>query len=208
MWCFSVRSTALGSFTVLVLLVLGCATPPERVGQRLFAGCLEDVDDRATLERGVFVCEGKQDPAPFAGNGRACGGCHVPGDGFGISVERIGRLPRDHPFFFDGIDEDQELLRGHGLVHVIAPGDIDEFRATPKLTHLRRLCDEDGRCGPLGLLGDRTRNLCAFTQQAIANHMAKTTARRPGQDFRPASTEECDALVAYLLSDLVAAPDY
>jgi len=194
-----------GRVGVLLLIAgsLGCATSAERVGQRLFAGCVDAVDDRATVERGVFVCEGKRDPAPFGGNGRACGDCHVPGDRFGLSAARVRELPWDHPVFFPGLDEDKELLRRHGLFHVIA-ADIDEFRASPKLTHLQRLCDEDGRCGPLGLLGDRTRNLCAFSQQAISNHLSKTTQRKPGQDFRTATQEECDALVAYMLSDLVA----
>jgi hypothetical protein len=202
MWMTRGWRAAVAALTIGI--TMGCATPPERVGQRLFAGCPDGVDDRATLERGVFVCEGRRDPAPFDGNGRACGDCHMPGDQFGISVRRIQRLHKDHPFFFPGIDEDPTLLREHGLVHVIAPGPIDEFRATPKLTHLQRLCDEDGTCGPLGLLGDRTRQLCAFSQQAIANHMTKTTARTPGRDFRTASSDECAALVAYMLSDLVA----
>jgi hypothetical protein len=196
------------SIAILLLwAMLGCATPPERVGQRLFAGCVESVDDDATIRRGVFVCEGPRDPAPFGGNGRACGDCHVPGDRFGISVARIRKLPRDHPLFFPGLDEDPKLLRSHGLIHVIAPAGIDEFRQTPKLTHLRRLCDDDGTCGSLGLLGDRTRQLCAFSQQAIKNHMAKSIARKPGVDFRPATREECEALVAYMLSNLVAAAD-
>ena len=77
-----------------------------RTGQRLFAGCVDAVDDDATLERGVFVCDGDRDPAPFGGNGRACGDCHVPGDAFAISLERIATLPRDHPLFFPGLDED------------------------------------------------------------------------------------------------------
>lgn len=193
--------------SVLVLvgavLIAACATPPERRGQRLFAGCPDGVDDAATARSGLFVCQGRRDPAPFDGNGRACGDCHVPGDRFGISVQRIATLPPDHPFFFAGIDEDPELLREHGLVHVLAPEGIDEFRQTPKLVHLQRSCDEDGNCDALGLLGDRVPNLCAFSMQAIANHMARTTNRVPGTDFRLPTAQECDWLVAYMLSDLV-----
>ena len=188
-------------------LVIGCATSPEREGQRLFAGCLDQVDDKATLESGLFVCDGDRDPKPFGGNGRACGDCHVPGDNFGVSVERIATLPGDHPFFFRGLDENQKLLREHGLVHVIVPGQIDEFRQTPKLIHLQNLCDEDGNCDALGLRGDRVRNLCAFSVQAITNHMAKTVNRVPGRDFRVPTKEECAWLVAYMLSDLVADQD-
>lgn len=194
------------SFLIVALLAAGCATPPERLGQRLFAGCRDAVDDEATRRRGLFVCEGERDPAPFEGNGRACGDCHVPGDAFGISVQRISQLPDDHPFFFAGLDEDQALLRSHGLVHVITPDGIDELRQTPKLVHLRRLCDDGGNCEALGLLGDRVPNLCAFTAQAISNHMARSVERVPGRDFRLPTTEECEWLVAYMLSDLVAGP--
>ena len=188
-------------------LVIGCATSPEREGQRLFAGCLDQVDDKATLRSGLFVCKGDRDPEPFGGNGRACGECHVPGDNFGVSVERIATLPDDHPFFIRGLDENQRLLRDHGLVHVIVPGQIDEFRQTPKLIHLQTLCDEDGNCDALGLLGDRVRNLCVFSIQAITNHMAKTVNRVPGRDFRVPTKEECEALVDYMVSDLVAHQD-
>lgn len=201
------RSAIRCAFPLLLAALLGgCATSEVRVGQRLFAGCRDRVDDAATLRTGQFVCRGKRDPAPFGGNGRACGDCHVPGDNFGISVARIGTLPRDHPFFFPGLDEDQRLLR-RGLVHVVAPGGIDEFRRTPKLVHLQALCDEDGNCDALGLLGDRVRNLCVFSIQAIGNHMAKTVDRVPGRDFRVPTAEECEALVAYMLSELVAGQD-
>ena len=188
-------------------LVVGCATSDEQKGQRLFAGCLDKVDDKASLKTGQFVCKGDRDPEPFAGNGRSCGDCHAPGDNFGISVERIGTLRDDDPFFFSGLDEDQNLLRAHGLVHVIVPGSIDEFRQTPKLVHLQSICDESGNCDALGLLGDRVGNLCAFSFEAIRNHMSKTVNRVPGKDFRAPTAEECEALVAYMLSDLVADQD-
>jgi len=195
------------SLVLVTALAAGCATSLERRGQLLFAGCLNTVDDRATLRGGLFVCRGGRDPEPFGGNGRACGDCHVPGDNFGISVERISTLPSDHPFFFGGLDENQRLLKERGLVHVIVPGQIDEFRQTPKLVQLRTLCDKDGNCDALGLLGDRVRNLCVFSIQAITNHMAKTVERVPGKDFRPPTAEECKWLVAYMLSDLVAGQD-
>jgi hypothetical protein len=191
---------------ITVVLVLGCASSQVREGQRLFAGCLNKVDDAASLDSGLFVCRGGRDPQPFGGNGRACGDCHVPGDNFGISAERIAGLPHDHPFFFPGLEEDQQLLRRNGLVHVIAPG-VDEFRQTPKLVHLQSMCDENGNCDALGLLGDRVRNLCVFSIQAVTNHMAKSVRRVPGEDFLIPTTEECEALVAYMLSDLVAGQD-
>ncbi len=196
------------SIGFLALLTLAsCVSSQVLKGQRLFAGCLDRVDDKATLRAGLFVCEGDRDPAPFDGNGRACGDCHVPGDNFGISATRIGSLPDDHPFFFPGLDDDQKLLRAHGLVRVVVAGQIDAFRQTPKLIHLQSMCDEDGNCDALGLLGDRVRNLCVFSIQAIMNHMAKTVNRMPGEDFRVPTSEECEALVAYMLSDLVAEQD-
>jgi hypothetical protein len=206
----AIRAAGLPAFAALataLALVVGCATSPERQGQRLFAGCREKVDDQATLRSGLFVCEGEREPAPFGGNGRSCGDCHVPGDNFGISVKRIAGLPDEHPFFFPGLDEDQQLLRNHGLVHVVTPDGIDEFRQTPKLVHLKKLCDDDGNCDALGLLGDRIPTRGAVSAQAIANHMAKTVARVPGKDFQPPSEEECEWLVAYMLSDLVAGQD-
>ncbi len=99
------------------------------------------------------------------------------------------------------------MLREHGLVHVIVPGQIDEFRQTPKLVHLQKQCDKRGRCDSLGLNGDRVPDLCAFTTQAISNHMAKTVRRVPGKDFRIPTRKECRWLVAYMLSDLVAEQD-
>ncbi len=119
------------SFLIFIMPMVCSAESQERKGQALFAGCLKKVDDKKTLKAGRFVCKGKRDPAPFGGNGRACGDCHMPGDNFGISAHRIASLPRDHPFFFRDLDEDQNLLRSHGLVHVIVPGKIDEFRQTP-----------------------------------------------------------------------------
>ena len=195
------------SLLIFIVPVVGSAESQERKGQRLFAGCIKKVDNKATLKAGFFVCKGARDPEPFGGNGRACGDCHVPGDNFGISKERIAGLRKDNPFFFRGLDEDQKLLRNHGLVHVIVPGKIDEFRQTPKLVHLQSLCDKKGRCDSLGLNGDRVTNLCAFSIEAIINHMSKTVKREPGKDFRVPTKKECEELVAYMLSDLVADQD-
>lgn len=191
---------------ILILLGLIACSPSKEVreGQRLFAGCAKGVNNRATLKAGVFVCKGGwKAVAPFGGNGRACGTCHVPGDNFGLSVARIATLPKDDPLFIH-LDEDPELLRNFGLIHVIAPGGIDEFRQTPKLVHLRDLCSKKGKCDGLGLLGDRTKSLDEFTVQAIANHLSKTTARVPGVDFRVPTEAELRALTAYQLSRLVA----
>ena len=192
---------------VLAIAATNCVNSKVRLGQKLFAGCVEKVDDQQTLDTGRFVCAGPREPEPFGGNGRACGSCHIPGDNFGMSLATIAELPADDPFFFPGLDEDQLLLKNFGLVHVIAPGDIDEFRRTPKLVHLQQLCKSNGQCDALGLLADRTKDLGTFSAQAIENHLAKTVARVPGEDFRAPTREELKALVAYMLSDLVADSD-
>lgn len=192
---------------VLVFPALSSAESSARKGQRLFAGCLDKVDEKETLKTGQFVCKGERDPAPFGGNGRACGDCHMPGDNFGISTDRIATLNNDHPLFYSGLDEDQELLRLYGLMRVAVPSQIDEFRQSPKLVHLQELCDKRGDCDSLGLLGDRVTNLCAFSIQAVSNHLSKTTRRIAGQDFRAPTEKECKWLVAYMLSDLVADQD-
>ncbi len=44
------------SLLILTALVVGCVHSQARKGQRLFAGCLDKVDDKATLETGLFVC--------------------------------------------------------------------------------------------------------------------------------------------------------
>ena len=87
---------------------------------------------------------------------------------------------------------------------MFVPGSVDAFRATPKLVHLQALCEDDGSCASLGLLGDRVTDLCAFSRQAVANHLSLRPAREPGRDFREPTDVECKALTAYMLSDLVA----
>lgn len=191
---------------VAVVGLTACVSSTVREGQRLFAGCAKAVNDKATLKAGVFVCKGAKEPNPFGGNGRACGTCHVPGDNFGLSIKRIAGLPADDPLFFP-LDEDPKLLRAHGLIRVVVPGSLDEFRATPKLVHLRRSCDTKGNCDSLGLLGDRVNSLNAFTVQAIANHLSKTTARVPGKDFRMPTARELRALTKYQISKLVSEQD-
>lgn len=202
--------TVLGVIVVLIVVLTIVNARQQRAlvvrGLNLFSGCPQGVDAKATEAKGEFVCKGKPDPAPFDGNGRACGSCHVPGDRFGISVDRIAGLPQDHPFLFDGIDEDPKLIRNHGLIHVVDEDEdgINEFRPTPKLVHIQKICDKDGLCLTLGLLGDREKDLCQFSREAVANHLTKTVEREEGKDFRLPTDEECKALIAYMRSNLVA----
>lgn len=206
------RAFAIGLVVFLILTVIGAIRNGQRErrlvqqGLRLFAGCPKGVDAKATRAKGEFVCKGDPDPESFGGNGRTCGSCHMPGDRFGISQERIAGLPQDHPFLFDGIDEDPVLIREHKLIHVVDEDEdgINEFRPTPKLVHIQKICDKDGLCLTLGLLGDREKDLCQFSREAVANHLTKTTERVEGVDFRLPTDQECKALIAYMRSNLVA----
>jgi hypothetical protein len=139
----------------------------------------------------------------FNGNGRTCATCHRPDENFSISPETIRALPARDPMFVPVENlEDPVKLRADGLIKVVDEDEdgINEFRQTPKLTHLRKLCSLQGRCGPLGLRGDRERDLCQFTNEAIANHLTRRVGGVAGADFRLLKTRECDDMIAYLLS--------
>lgn len=138
----------------------------------------------------------------FNGNGRTCATCHRPDENFSISLATIRNLPRDDKLFVPVENlEDPVKLRADGLIRVVDGDDgINEFRQTPKLTHLRKLCDVKGDCGPLGLRGDRERNLCQFANEAIANHLTRRVGGVAGADFRLLTTRECDDMIAYLVS--------
>ena len=163
----------------------------------LLAGCVSRVDRGQAL----FFNE------TFAGNGRTCVTCHRPAENFSISPETIAGLPDTDPLFVDvpGL-EDPVKLRADGLI-LISDEDEDqitEFRQTPKLTQLRKLCDRKGNCVTLGLRGDREKNLCDFSNEAIANHLTKHVPGIPGTDFRFMSKKECADMTAYLVSRRVA----
>lgn len=199
----AVRS-GLVSVTAALLLASCSASKVDR-GQQLFTGC-QKLNLEATRETGSFVCKGDKliAAALFDGNGRTCGTCHRPGDNFGLGIRTVKKLPPHDPLFVNvpGL-EDSRRLRSDALIHVKTAG-IDEFRTTPKLIHLQRQCDEEGRCDALGQLGDRVTDLCAFAMEAIGNHLTKSVKRRQGADFRLPTEEECDQLIAYMLSDRVA----
>lgn len=186
--------------TFVILLLGWCAGCVSRVdvGQRLFFNC--EVD-RSTLE-----CVAGTEGAPaFDGNGRTCATCHRPQERFSVSPETIAALPPGDPLFvpIPGL-EDPKRLRSDALIRVDAPGGIHEFRQTPKLVHLRKLCDRRGRCQALGLRGDRVRDLCAFSNQAIENHLTKRVGGVDHVDFRTMTARECKAMVAYLVSRRVS----
>ena len=129
----------------------------------------------------------------------------MPGDGFGLSVKRIATLPPTHPLFVE-LDEDPVKLRTDGLIHVIDRDEdsIDEFRQTPKLVHLRELCNASGECVALGLLGDRETDLCQFSREAVVNHLSKTPDGIEGIDFVLPTDAECRDLIRYMRSNRVS----
>lgn len=179
-----------------ITLLIGCASSIES-GRDAFHGGHVLVNE--SREAGRIMIKPGTSFDPFQGNGRTCASCHKAQDRFGMSKMTRDALDRSDPFFYPGLDEDQALLREHGLVHVIADG-RDEFRQTPALNHLCKVCDDNGSCESLGLNGDRVPSLHAFTVGAIINHSAKTTARQPGEDFVIPDADLIDDIVKYMLS--------
>lgn len=190
--------------SMILMIGLSTACAPNRVdeGQRLFFGC--DIDQRAFATEGVARCIEGTEFIPFDGNGRTCGTCHKPKDNFGLSLATVKSLPADDPLFVDipGL-EDPELLRNFALIDVDAP-EIRQFRHSPTLVDLQAKCNKNGECISLGLLGDRKTNLRPFSVEAVGNHLTKDIRRRPSMDFRVPTSDELDALDAYMRSNRVA----
>ena len=191
------KTTAILILTVVFFI--GCADRV-KLGRDLFHGC--DVDVKASQSAGFIECRPGTEFVPFAGNGRSCGSCHRAQDKFGMSKQTRDSLDASDLFFYPNLDENLQLLKAHGMVHVIGDG-LDEFRQTPALNELCTLCDNNGNCESLGLNSDRTKNLHAFTLGAVINHHAITTARVAGKDFVLPSEKDRDDLVDYMLSNNV-----
>ena len=162
----------------------------------VFVWSVVTTEIRINRGQALFVSE------TFDGNGRTCATCHAPAESFSISPATIRSLPSTDPLFVDvpGL-ENPVKLREDGLILVNDPDDgILEFRPTPKLTHLRRLCSRNGKCGPLGVRGDRERDLCTFSNEAVGNHFTKRVNGTPGVDFRLLTKRECKDMIAFLTS--------
>ena len=194
------RSIVISVLIILSLALAGCVKDEVKAGRDLFHGGVVDV--KASQAAGVIVITPGTEFNPFKGNGRSCGSCHRAQDEFGMSKATRDGLPARDRFFYMGLDEDQALLKDHGLVHVIGDG-LDEFRQTPALNELCTLCDKYGNCESLGLNSDRATNLTAFTLGAVINHHARSPARQPGVDFVLPSSNQVRDLVDYMLSSNV-----
>lgn len=159
----------------------------------------------------------------FGGNGRTCATCHRPDNNHTIDPKYILKLPKDDPLFVAEYDpalkdlEKPQLLRQLGLVLANVDG-FDRPGVMRSVPHTLALAmsigtetpadggefEEDAKfANAIGWSGDGAPgdgSLRLFAQGAIAQHMTRTLNRVPGIDFRLATDEELDALVAYMLS--------
>lgn len=187
---------------IMAMILAGaCAKDKVKDGRDLFHGA--QVNLKASQRAKKIVIVPGTEFCPFEANCRSCASCHKAENKFGMSMATLQSLSADDLFFYDGLDEDQALLKTHGLIHVIGDG-LDEFRRTPALNELCTLCNpKTGICESLGLNSGRVRSLQAFTAGAVVNHHSKTVARVPGVDFKPATAKQINDLVRYMLSDNV-----
>jgi cytochrome c peroxidase len=158
--------------------------------------------DAALIERGrqLFFTE------TFNGNGRTCGTCHQANNNFTIDPASVRTVPGNDPLFVaapSGPDlnalEVMRFLRRRALVLE----NLDTFanpgvmRGVPHTLALRTSSGKMGWSGD-GSPGDGS--LRSFATGAVAQHLTRTLARIPGQDFRLPEPEELDALEAFQLS--------
>jgi hypothetical protein len=192
----SLRKTAAA---VALCCVASCQSTPERV------------DDRAALiARGqtLFFTE------TFDGNGRTCGTCHRREDNYTLSPDLIATLAADDPLF---VAERQRALSSNfekpaqmhefGLILENQDGFDDlannfNLRGVPHLLSLTTSVSSSD--GPhTGWSGDGAPgdgSVRAFAVGAVIEHFPRTLARVPGKDYRLPTSEELDALAAFVLS--------
>jgi cytochrome c peroxidase len=164
----------------------------------------------ALVERGrqIFFNE------TFAGNGRTCGTCHRADDNFGLSPDFISNLAANDPLFVaetnpalkDGFEAPKQM-RANALIRENVDGfeDLNRkfvLRGIPHTLALKTsVASRDGPhtgWGGDGAPGDGT--VRAFSMGAVIQHLTKTLARVPGEDFRLPRDDELDALEAFMLS--------
>ena len=168
----------------------------------------QGIDPLVDRGRQIFALE------TFGGNGRTCATCHPARNNYTIDPAYIATLPATDPLFvaewnpaLAGLER-PTVMRQVGLVAVRADGPDKPalFRAVPSLSGLSQTIQppaEIGRTAALGQSGDGAppgQGLREFVLRAIADHMPRSLARVPGQDFRLPTEEELDALTAFMLS--------
>jgi cytochrome c peroxidase len=155
-------------------------------------------DPLVTLGRQIF------DTETFNGNGRTCKTCHDVAEAYSITPTAIDALfasdPSDPLFVADNVPalatlENSCLLRGGNkralfLENVDGFGNDPVFRTAPHLFNVG-LTAPYGQGGGVPLLRD-------FPLGAITQHATQTLARVSGVDFRVPTSEELDALEAYM----------
>ena len=196
------RSRALAfAIVALVCPVVGLsacktASPGDRTNQLIAKG------------RDLFFNE------TFAGNGRTCGTCHPEENNFTLDPAYIATLPKDNPLFVAEFNPDLKenfenptLMRQFGLILENLDGFDDlknkfVMRGVPHVLGLRTSVQSPG--GPrTGWSGDGApgdRSLRSFATGAVIQHFTKSLKRIPGVDFRLPTSEELDALEAFMLS--------
>ena len=158
------------------------------------------VDPLVELGRQIF------DTETFNGNGRTCKSCHDADQGFSITPAGIATLYANDPLaplFIAENDpalatlENSCLMRG-GDFRALLLQNVDGYGAPPVFRNAPHLLNV-GLTPPYGWSGE-VPTLRDFPEIAIVQHFTKTMARVPGVDFRVPTSEELDALEAYMNS--------
>jgi hypothetical protein len=150
----------------------------------------------------------------FGGNGRTCGTCHPAENNFTLDAAFIATLPSNDPLFVAENNpdlaknfENPKLMRQFGLILENLDGFADlenkfTMRGIPHTLAMPTSVTSDG--GPRtgwsgdGAPGDGT--LRSFATGAVIQHFTKSLNRIAGVDFRLPTSEELDALEAFMLS--------
>ncbi len=156
----------------------------------------------------------------FGGNGRTCGTCHPMSNNTTIDVPFVQSLPASDPLFV--FERDSNLtnletpdLRSHGGILENVDGfedPVNKFtvRSVPHVLSMKTSLAPDTVDGTTippvertgwggdGAPGDGS--LRQFLNGAITQHYPKTLQRRIGPDFRLATNQELDLVVAFQLA--------
>jgi cytochrome c553 len=153
----------------------------------------------------------------FDGNGRSCASCHPAENNFTVDAAFIATLPASDPLFVAEQSaalatlERPNLMRQFGLIleNVDGVSDLDHRFTMRSVPHTLSLATSVTRPsgGPAppnertGWSGDGAPNageLRDFQSGAIFQHYPRTLARVDGSDFRQATGDELDRIVAFM----------
>jgi len=140
----------------------------------------------------------------FGGNGRTCATCHAADESFGMAPQGIASLfaadPLD-PLFIAENDPalatlENPCLMRQGNERALFLENVDGFASPPVFRGSPHMLNI-GLTGPYGQSGE-VANLRDFPTAAIEQHFTQTMARNPGPDFRLPTSNELDALEAFM----------